>query len=68
MSLKYCITESKKLILIYKLRSSKKKRLPFSFDPVAGIIATFVSINVTEIAASVGEQKLQFKPSAASIN
>jgi len=61
----------KKLILICKdCETDKKKALTtFSFDPVVGSYSdSSFSINVTEIAASVGEQKLRFKPSAASIN
>jgi len=61
----------KKLILICKdCESDKKKSLTtFSFDPYAGRYNdSSFSINVKEIAASVGEKKLQFKPSAASIN
>lgn len=61
----------KKLILICKdCETDKKKSLTtFSFDPSAGIYSdSSFSINVTDIAASVGEKKLKFKPSAASIN
>jgi len=61
----------KKLILICKdCETDKKKSLTtFSFDPSTGIYSdSSFSINVTDIAASVGEKKLRFKPSAASIN
>ena len=67
----YYDESKKKLILICKdCETDKKKALTtFSFDPVAGNYSdSSFSINVTEIAASVGEQKLRFKPSAASIN
>jgi uncharacterized protein YjiK len=61
----------KKLILICKdCETDKKKALTtFSFDPIAGAYSdSSFSINVKEIAAAVGEKKLRFKPSAASIN
>jgi uncharacterized protein YjiK len=61
----------KKLILICKdCETDKKKALTtFSFDPFTGTYSdTSFSINVNEIAATVGEKKLKFKPSAASIN
>ena len=61
----------KRLILICKdCETDKKKALTtFSFDPVAGNYSdSSFSIDVTKIAASVGEKKLRFKPSAAAIN
>jgi hypothetical protein len=61
----------KKLIMICKdCDTDKKKSLTtFSFDPFAGAYSdSSFSINVTDIAASIGEKKLKFKPSAASIN
>jgi uncharacterized protein YjiK len=61
----------KKLILICKdCETDKKKALTtFSFDPFAGSYSdSSFSINVKEIAATVGEKKFRFKPSAASIN
>ncbi|MEP7375436.1 MAG: SdiA-regulated domain-containing protein [Chitinophagaceae bacterium] len=61
----------KKLILICKdCETDKKKALTtFSFDPYSGTYNdSSFSINVKEIAATVGEKSLRFKPSAASIN
>ena len=61
----------KKLILICKdCETDKKKALTtFSFDPYTGTYSdSSFSINVKEIAATVDEKKLRFKPSAASIN
>ena len=61
----------KRLILICKdCETDKKKALTtFSFDPYAGTYSdSSFSINVKEIAATVGEKSLRFKPSAASIN
>jgi len=60
-----------KLILICKdCETDKKKALTtFSFDPVSGNYSdSSFSINVTEIAKTIGETKIKFKPSAASIN
>jgi uncharacterized protein YjiK len=60
-----------KLILICKdCETDKKKSLTtFTFDPEAGVYGdSSFSINVTDIATAVGEKKLKFKPSAASIN
>jgi uncharacterized protein YjiK len=67
----YYDSTKKKLILICKdCETDKKKSLTtFSFDPDEGTYSdSSFSINVTDIAASVGEKKLRFKPSAASIN
>ena len=67
----YYDSTKNKLILICKdCESDKKKSLTtFSFDPSIGKYgdSTF-TINVKQIAAAVGEEKLKFKPSAASIN
>jgi len=67
----YYDSTKNKLILICKdCESDKKKSLTtFSFDPSIGKYAgsTF-TINVSEIAAAIGEEKIRFKPSAASIN
>ena len=67
----YYDQDKKKLILICKdCETDKKKSLTtFSFDPFVGAYSdSSFSVNVTDIAASVGEKKLRFKPSAASIN
>jgi len=67
----YYDSVKRKLILICKdCETDKKKSLTtFSFDPFAGAYSdSSFSINVTDIASSVGEKKLRFKPSAASIN
>jgi SdiA-regulated len=61
----------KKLILICKdCETDKKKSLTtFSFDPFTGTYSdSSFTINVQEIADSIGEKKMRFKPSAASIN
>jgi uncharacterized protein YjiK len=61
----------KKMVLICKDCDSDKKRslTTFSFDPQTGKFsdASF-TINVQQIASAIKEEKLKFKPSAASIN
>jgi uncharacterized protein YjiK len=67
----YYDSTKQKLILICKdCESDKKKSLTtFSFDPFIGkYTGSTFSINVKEIAASMGKEKMGFKPSAASIN
>ncbi len=67
----YYDSTKQKLILICKdCESDKKKSLTtFSFDPHIGkYTGSAFTINVSEIAAAVGEEKIKFKPSAASIN
>jgi len=67
----YFDSTRQKLILICKdCESDKKKFLTtFSFDPYTGkYTGSIFSINVEKIASSIGEKKLRFKPSAASIN
>jgi uncharacterized protein YjiK len=67
----YYDSVKRKLILICKdCETDKKKSLTtFSFDPFAGAYSdSSFSINVTDIATAIGEKKLRFKPSAASIN
>ena len=67
----YYDSTKNKLILICKdCESDKKKSLTtFSFDPSIGkYTGSTFSINVNEIAAAIGEKKISFKPSAASIN
>ncbi len=67
----YYDPDKKKLVLICKdCESDKKKSLTtFYFDPAKGNYSTSdFSINVKEIAHSVGEEKMKFKPSAAAIN
>jgi len=67
----YYDSTKQKLILICKdCESDKKKSLTtFTFDPFAGkYTGSTFSINVSEIAAAIGEEKIKFKPSAASIN
>ena len=67
----YYDSTKQKLILICKdCESDKKKSLTtFSFDPHTGKYAgSAFTINVSEIAAAIGEEKIKFKPSAASIN
>ena len=61
----------KKMILICKdCESDKKKSLTtFSFDPYSGQYSDqSFQVDVTKIAAAIGEEKIRFKPSAASIN
>ena len=67
----YFDSTRQKLILICKdCEADKKKSLTtFSFDPITGkYTGSVFSINVDSIAAAVGQEKLRFKPSAASIN
>ncbi len=67
----YYDSTKQKLILICKdCELDKKKSLTtFSFDPFTGKYAgSAFTINVKEIAAAIGEEKIRFKPSAASIN
>jgi uncharacterized protein YjiK len=67
----YYDSTKNKLILICKdCESDKKKSLTtFSFDPFTGkYTGSAFTINVSEIAAATGEEKIKFKPSAASIN
>jgi uncharacterized protein YjiK len=67
----YFDSTRQKLILICKdCEMDKKKSLTaFSFDPFTGkYTGSDFSINVDQIAKSVGEEKMKFKPSAASIN
>ena len=67
----YYDSTKQKLILICKdCESDKKKSLTtFSFDPFIGkYTGSPFSINVKEIAATMGKEKMEFKPSAASIN
>lgn len=67
----YYDAAKKKLILICKdCESDKKKSLTtFSFDPFSGSYSdSSFSINVNDIATSVGQKKMRFKPSAAAIN
>lgn len=61
----------RKMILICKdCESDKKKSLTtFSFDPHSGQYNdSSFQVDVTKIAAAIGEEKIRFKPSAASIN
>ena len=61
----------RKLVLICKdCESDKKKSLTtFFFDPYIGKYSdSGFSINVKDIAKAIGEEKMKFKPSAASIN
>ncbi|MGZ8558831.1 MAG: SdiA-regulated domain-containing protein, partial [Chitinophagaceae bacterium] len=67
----YFDSTKQKMILICKdCESDKKKSLTtFSFDPYSGKYdGSPFSINIDEIANSIGEKKLRFKPSAAAIN
>lgn len=67
----YYDSTKNRLILICKdCESDKKKSLTtFSFDPSTGkYTGSTFTINVSEIAAAIGEKKISFKPSAASIN
>lgn len=60
-----------KMILICKdCESDKKKSLTtFSFDPRSGEYSDqSFQVDVTKIAAAIGEEKVKFKPSAASVN
>jgi hypothetical protein len=67
----YYDDQRKKLILICKeCDSDKKKSLTtFTYDPQTGLFSdSSFAIDVSQIAASVGEKKIKFKPSAAAIN
>jgi hypothetical protein len=67
----YYDSTKNKLILVCKdCESDKKKSLTtFSFDPSIGkYTGSDFTINVSEIAAAVGEEKIKFKPSAAAVN
>lgn len=67
----YYDSTKNKLILICKdCESDKKKSLTtYSFDPSTGKYTGAVfTINVSQIASAIGEEKIKFKPSAASIN
>lgn len=67
----YYDSTKNKLILICKdCEMDKKKSLTtFAFDPHTGQYETSpFTINVQEIAHSLGDDKMKFKPSAASIN
>jgi hypothetical protein len=67
----YYDDQRRKLILICKdCESDKKNSLTtFSFDPSTGKFSdSSFTIDVTSIAASLGEKKIKFKPSAAAIN
>lgn len=67
----YYDSSKKKMILICKDCESDSKRslTTFSFDPYSGQYSdSSFSINVKDIASAVGEEKIKFKPSAASIN
>lgn len=67
----YFDSTRQKLVMICKdCEMDKKKSLTtFLFDPFTGkYSASDLSINVSKIAAAIGEEKLKFKPSAASIN
>jgi uncharacterized protein YjiK len=67
----YFDSTRQKLILICKdCETDKKKSLTtFSFDPSAGRYSdSSFTIDVQKIATALGEEKLKFKPSAASIN
>ena len=67
----YYDSVKQKMILICKdCETDKKKSLTtFSFDPKTGEYSDqSFQIDVTKIAAAIGEEKVKFKPSAASIN
>lgn len=66
----YDSTKNKLILMCKDCESDKKKSLTtFSFDPSTGKYddSPFL-INVQEIANSIGDEKMKFKPSAASIN
>ncbi|MGZ8549015.1 MAG: SdiA-regulated domain-containing protein [Chitinophagaceae bacterium] len=66
----YDSTKNKLILLCKDCESDKKKSLTtFSFDPSIGkYTGSDFTINVSEIAAAIGEEKIKFKPSAASVN
>ena len=67
----YYDNKRKKLILMCKDCESDTKRTltTFSFDPNSGIYSdSSYVVDIKEIAKSMGEEKIKFKPSAASIN
>ena len=66
----YDSTKNKLILMCKDCETDKKKSLTtYSFDPATGKYedSPFL-INVQEIANSLGEEKMKFKPSAASIN
>lgn len=66
----YDSTKNKLILMCKDCETDKKKTLTtFSFDPATGKYENSpFMINVQEISNSVGEEKMKFKPSAASIN
>lgn len=67
----YYDSTRQKLVMICKdCEMDKKKSLTtFLFDPFTGkYMGSDLRIDVTKIAADIGEEKMKFKPSAASIN
>ncbi len=67
----YWDSTRQKLILICKDCDADKKHSlsTFAFDPTTGKYETSpFKVDVTQIAKSLGEEKMKFKPSAASIN
>lgn len=66
----YDSTKQSLMLICKDCESDKKKSLTtFSFDPHSGkYTGSAFTINVSEIATAIGEEKMKFKPSAASIN
>ncbi|HZI54120.1 MAG TPA: SdiA-regulated domain-containing protein, partial [Chitinophagaceae bacterium] len=67
----YYDARKEKFILMCKdCESDTKKTLTtFSFDPYTGLYSdSSYTIDVKEIATTMGEEKIKFKPSAATIN
>ncbi|RYG48088.1 MAG: hypothetical protein EOO01_13975 [Chitinophagaceae bacterium] len=66
----YDSTRAKLMLICKDCEMDKKKSLTaFTFDPASGkYTGSPFSINVQNIASAIGEEKMKFKPSAASIN
>ena len=66
----YDSTKNKLIMMCKDCETDKKHTLTtFSFDPATGQYESSpFRIDVQEIARSIGEEKMKFKPSAASIN
>jgi uncharacterized protein YjiK len=66
----YDSTRSRLMLICKDCEVDKKKSLTtFTFDPASGkYTGSPFTINVQRIATAIGEEKIKFKPSAASIN
>jgi uncharacterized protein YjiK len=68
-SLYYDSTKKQLILLCKDCKEDKKNFLSaFSFDPQTGNYGTAFTIDVDAIARKIGEEKMKFKPSAATVN